>query len=203
MLPQVIEQTCDPEIEWVEDPQRADGRTYRGHAGVRDSFERWLEGFDEYSFELEEIIDCGENVLVVTNEQLRRAHDARRQAAALPRVLRRGRRAPRRAELTLSSPAARRRQPAPPRRRSPPRRGARSAARRRDRRRDGRNRRARRARRAARLRRGTDEGAVRARPGRGFVPWSVFPSVFGYANTVARVGEAGLKKGLNFSAAAL
>src|SRR5439155_406990 len=35
MLPQVIEQTCDPEIEWVEDPQRADGRTYRGHAGVR------------------------------------------------------------------------------------------------------------------------------------------------------------------------
>lgn len=73
MLPQVIEQTCDPEIEWVEDPQRADGRTYRGHAGVRDSFERWLEGFDEYSFELEEIIDCGENVLVVTNEQARGA----------------------------------------------------------------------------------------------------------------------------------
>jgi hypothetical protein len=22
---------CDPEIEWIEDPQRADSRTYRGH----------------------------------------------------------------------------------------------------------------------------------------------------------------------------
>ena len=52
ILPQLIEQACDPEIEWVEDPQRADSRTYRGHAGVRESFERWLEGFDEYSFEI-------------------------------------------------------------------------------------------------------------------------------------------------------
>ena len=34
-LPEVIAQTCDPEIEWYEDPQRADGRVYRGHGGVR------------------------------------------------------------------------------------------------------------------------------------------------------------------------
>jgi len=73
MLPQVIEQTCDPQIEWVEDPQRADGRTYRGHAGVRESFERWLEGFDEYSFKLEDVIDCGANVLVITEERARGA----------------------------------------------------------------------------------------------------------------------------------
>src|SRR5204863_9580105 len=52
MLPQLIEQACNPEIDRVEDPQRADSRTYRGHAGVRESFERWLEGFDEYSFEI-------------------------------------------------------------------------------------------------------------------------------------------------------
>ena len=45
-LPTLIEQACDPEIEWVEDPQRADGRVYRGHAGVRESWERWLEDFD-------------------------------------------------------------------------------------------------------------------------------------------------------------
>jgi len=73
MLPQLIEQMCDPEIEWVEDPQRADGRTYRGHAGVRASFERWLEGFDEYSFEVEDVVDCGDNVLVISNEQARGA----------------------------------------------------------------------------------------------------------------------------------
>ena len=43
-------QTSDPEIEWVEDPRRADGRVYRGHEGVRESWERWLENFDRYGF---------------------------------------------------------------------------------------------------------------------------------------------------------
>src|SRR4051794_10588929 len=32
-LPALIEQSCDPEIEWFEDPQRADSRIYRGHEG--------------------------------------------------------------------------------------------------------------------------------------------------------------------------
>jgi ketosteroid isomerase-like protein len=64
-LPDLIEQMCDPEIEWVEDPQRADGRIYRGHEGVRKSWERWLENFDAYGFELESISDHGDRVLVV------------------------------------------------------------------------------------------------------------------------------------------
>jgi ketosteroid isomerase-like protein len=68
-LPDLIAQTCDPEIEWVEDPRRADRRVYRGHAGVRDSWERWLENFDEYGFELERIVDCGDRVLVVAHEE--------------------------------------------------------------------------------------------------------------------------------------
>ena len=42
-LPDLIPQICDPEIEWVEDPRRADRRVYRGHEGVRESWERWLE----------------------------------------------------------------------------------------------------------------------------------------------------------------
>jgi ketosteroid isomerase-like protein len=65
VLPNLIEQMCDPEIEWVEDPQRADGRIYRGHDGVRESWERWLENFDAYGFELERISDHGDRVLVV------------------------------------------------------------------------------------------------------------------------------------------
>ena len=68
-LPELIAQTCDPEIEWVEDPRRADRRVYRGHEGVRESFERWLENFDEYGFELERIVDCGDKVLVVAREE--------------------------------------------------------------------------------------------------------------------------------------
>jgi hypothetical protein len=31
-LPEIIAQTCDPDIEWIEDPQRADSRVHRGSA---------------------------------------------------------------------------------------------------------------------------------------------------------------------------
>ena len=68
-LPTLIEQACDPDIEWVEDPQRADGRIYRGHAGVRESWERWLEDFDAYGFEVERITDHGDRVLVIAIER--------------------------------------------------------------------------------------------------------------------------------------
>jgi ketosteroid isomerase-like protein len=67
-LPELIPQACDPDIEWVEDPQRADGAIYRGHEGVRRSFERWLEQWDEFGSEAEQFIDCGEDVLVVARE---------------------------------------------------------------------------------------------------------------------------------------
>lgn len=39
-LPDLIAQMCDPEIEWVEDPRRADRRLYRGHEGMHESWER-------------------------------------------------------------------------------------------------------------------------------------------------------------------
>jgi ketosteroid isomerase-like protein len=70
-LPELIVQVCDPDIEWVEDPQRADGRVYRGHEGVQQSFERWLEQWDEYAFEAERFIDCGDDVLAVAREHAR------------------------------------------------------------------------------------------------------------------------------------
>jgi ketosteroid isomerase-like protein len=63
-LPRLIPEMCDPEIVWVEDPTRADSRTYRGHDGVRASWERWLENFDEYGVEVESMSDHGDRVLV-------------------------------------------------------------------------------------------------------------------------------------------
>jgi ketosteroid isomerase-like protein len=72
-LPGLIEQSCDPDIEWVEDPQRADGTVYRGHEGVRQSWERWLENWEEYGGEAERFVDCGDDVLVVAREQGRGA----------------------------------------------------------------------------------------------------------------------------------
>jgi ketosteroid isomerase-like protein len=72
-LPELIAQGCDPEIEWYEDPQRADARVYRGHSGVRESFERWFEQWDEYGMEAERFVDCGDDVLVVAHERGRGA----------------------------------------------------------------------------------------------------------------------------------
>ena len=72
-LPEMIALMCDPEIEWHEDPQRPDSRVYRGHDGVRESFEKWLDQWDEYGIEAERFIDCGDDVLVVAREQGRGA----------------------------------------------------------------------------------------------------------------------------------
>ena len=67
-LPELIAHTCAADVEWVEDPQRADSHVYHGHKAVQRSWERWLEQWDEYGFEAEQFIDCGEDVLVVSRE---------------------------------------------------------------------------------------------------------------------------------------
>jgi ketosteroid isomerase-like protein len=54
---------CHPEIEWTP---REDESNYRGREGVRAALEQWLESFDEYRFEVQRIVDCGgDDVLVV------------------------------------------------------------------------------------------------------------------------------------------
>ena len=72
-LPEVIARTCTADIEWVEDPGRADGGVHRGHEGVRRSWERWLEQWDDWAFEVERVLDSGDDVLVVARESGRGA----------------------------------------------------------------------------------------------------------------------------------
>jgi ketosteroid isomerase-like protein len=68
VLPELIAQTCHPDIEWVEHLDLADRRVYRGHQGVQESWERWLEQWGEYGFEVERLIDCGDDVLLIARE---------------------------------------------------------------------------------------------------------------------------------------
>ena len=68
-LPELIPQFADPEIEWIESPNRIDRRTYRGYEGVREAMQHWLEDFEEYSYEPQEVVDCGDDVLVIAREQ--------------------------------------------------------------------------------------------------------------------------------------
>src|SRR6266568_2567299 len=67
-LPELIAQVADPDIEWVEEPQNVDGRVYRGHDGVRQSLERWLDQWDEFGYEAERFVERGNDVLVVGHE---------------------------------------------------------------------------------------------------------------------------------------
>jgi ketosteroid isomerase-like protein len=68
-LPDLVPQLCDPEVEWIEDPQRADARVYRGHEGVLESWRQWLEQFGKYGFEVDRLTACGgDDVFVVARE---------------------------------------------------------------------------------------------------------------------------------------
>ena len=57
---------CHPEVEWSA-PE--DGTTYRGRDGVRQRLQEWLASFADYRYEVQRIIDCGgDQVLVVGTE---------------------------------------------------------------------------------------------------------------------------------------
>jgi ketosteroid isomerase-like protein len=53
----------DPEIEWFPQPNAPDA-AYRGHEGVRESLTQWVGTWEGYRFEVDEIIDVGDQVLV-------------------------------------------------------------------------------------------------------------------------------------------
>jgi ketosteroid isomerase-like protein len=53
---------CHPKVEWTV-PE--DGTTYRGREGVRQRLKEWLESFDEYRYEVQRIIDCGGDEVLV------------------------------------------------------------------------------------------------------------------------------------------
>ena len=53
---------CHTEVEWTV-PE--DGTTYLGREGVRQRLEEWLESFDEYRYDVQRIIDCGGDEVLV------------------------------------------------------------------------------------------------------------------------------------------
>ena len=57
---------CHPDVEWTA-PE--DGTIFRGRKGVRERLEQWLESFASYRYDVERIVDCGDDeVLVVATE---------------------------------------------------------------------------------------------------------------------------------------
>jgi ketosteroid isomerase-like protein len=62
----VVYDSFDPEIELHEDPSFPEGGVYRGFEATRRYFSQFTESFDEFSFEIEDLIDLGgDRVLVL------------------------------------------------------------------------------------------------------------------------------------------
>jgi ketosteroid isomerase-like protein len=60
----------DPEVELyppAEDPDVK--RVYRGPEGARSWLENWLEAWDEFEFHLDEVLDAGDQVVVVFSQR--------------------------------------------------------------------------------------------------------------------------------------
>jgi len=53
---------CDPDVV-IRDPQRT-GNSFRGHDGIREFFEEWLENWEEYRSEPVDFVESGDRVLV-------------------------------------------------------------------------------------------------------------------------------------------
>jgi len=57
----------DPRIEY-DLTHFPDGKVYLGHDGVREAFRIWLGTWEDYRQEVDEVIDLGDEVLVVVRE---------------------------------------------------------------------------------------------------------------------------------------
>jgi ketosteroid isomerase-like protein len=66
-----ILERLDPEIHVRERETLPDRATYRGREGVRKMFEVILEAFDDLQFEVEDVVDRENHVLVVLQQVVR------------------------------------------------------------------------------------------------------------------------------------
>lgn len=68
---EAILERLDPEIHVRERATLPDRATYRGRDGVRRMFEVILEAFDDFQFEVEDVIDREAHVVVVLRQVVR------------------------------------------------------------------------------------------------------------------------------------
>jgi ketosteroid isomerase-like protein len=63
----------DPEIEWDASRMEAVvpdmGGVYRGHGGVRTFWRRWLSAWKDLRFEIQEVRDAGDEVVLLIRNQ--------------------------------------------------------------------------------------------------------------------------------------
>ncbi len=63
--PEAILDNVDPDIEWIADRSDMGRVVYRGHQGVLRSFAELAEGFDDFGFEVDRMMDAGDQVVAL------------------------------------------------------------------------------------------------------------------------------------------
>jgi ketosteroid isomerase-like protein len=67
-LPELVRGLFHEDAEWVEAPDRVDAKTYRGHVGIQESFEKWLDQWEDYRIEALRFEDHADSVFVAARE---------------------------------------------------------------------------------------------------------------------------------------
>ena len=58
----------DPDVEFDVSSARPEGGVFHGHEGVEEGIQAWVARWAEWRFEVEEIIDAGDRVLMIIRE---------------------------------------------------------------------------------------------------------------------------------------
>jgi uncharacterized protein len=61
---EAVVQLCDPDIVVIEPSELPDAMMLRGHEGVRDTFGRWPEEWDDFRVKVLRIVDFADRVIV-------------------------------------------------------------------------------------------------------------------------------------------
>ena len=61
----------DPQAVFVIDPGSFVAGTYRGHEGIRDLLRLTAEVFDQFRYEVDDMVDAGDSVLVLSRIRAR------------------------------------------------------------------------------------------------------------------------------------
>jgi ketosteroid isomerase-like protein len=54
-----------PDVEWIETPQYPGAATYRGHAGVAESLQKWWETWGDMVTTVERVVEDGDTLVAL------------------------------------------------------------------------------------------------------------------------------------------
>jgi hypothetical protein len=62
------------DVEWITPPDDPDPGTYRGHQGIEQYWAQWRAAVGQLNFQIEEMIDAGQSVVIVARRQGKGEH---------------------------------------------------------------------------------------------------------------------------------